>query len=131
MRCMGRKSSGSCSGSNQRDLEALGARAGLAAEDAALERAAHVVDDVAVGVGDDLLEVGTRVDAHQPDRLDVVARLLADLAHDGVGHRLAELDRAAGQAPAAVVAAAVEQQALGAEDDAGDAWTDDLHDERY
>jgi hypothetical protein len=85
------------------------------------------VNDVAVGVRDDLLQVGTGVDAHEPHRLDLVAGLLTHLAHDGVAHRLAEFDRASGEAPASVVAAAMEQQALGAEDDAGDTGPNDLH----
>jgi len=98
----------------------------LAAEQAALERAADVVDRVAVRVRDDLVQVGARVHADQADRLDVEARLLEHLADDGHGHGLAELDRPAGEPPAAVVAPPVEQKPLGREDDPRDARPDDL-----
>src|SRR5262249_56895724 len=80
------------------------------------ERAAHVVDDVAVGIGDDLVVQRIRVDADQAERLDVQPGLLADLADQRLPHRLARLHSAAGESPAPGVVATLEQHAALLED---------------
>src|SRR5215470_13897198 len=86
----------------------------------ALERHAHVVPDVAVRIADEL-ERRRRVHADQPPHRDDQSGLLAHFAHDGLLHRLADLDRAARQPPLAAVGALLEQEtAASIEDDGRD-----------
>jgi hypothetical protein len=90
--------------------ERLVRRGGGAARDGArLEAQVHGLDAAAVGVGDHL-HAGIGVDADEPAQRDLDAGLLAHLARRGVRDRLADLDVAAGQAPAPVVAALHQQQ---------------------
>jgi len=82
------------------------------------------VDHVAVGVGDDLAVLGRGVDADETQRHHLEPRLLAHLAHHRLGDRLARLHAAAGQAPEAVVGAALQQEPLAGEDDRRHAGAD-------
>src|SRR5262249_41635409 len=95
-----------------------------AADDPALEARAHVVDDVAVRVGDDLADRRRRVDADQADGRDLEPGFLTDLAHDRLTDRLARLDATAWESPEAIVAPAVEEKAVGREDDRRHAGAD-------
>ena len=55
---------------------------------------------------------GIGVHPDQPQRLDVEARLLAHLADDGAGDRLARLDPAARKSPAERVVPALQEDAV-------------------
>src|SRR5262245_6069084 len=84
----------------------------------ALERHAHVMPDVAVRIADEL-ERGRRVHADQPPHRDGQSGLLAHLPHARLVHRLADLDRAAGQPPLAAVGALLEEKTAAAIEDDG------------
>src|SRR5207302_869625 len=102
-------------------LEREGLVAGLQrpAAHRALEGHAHVVPDIPVGVADEL-ERRRRVHADHPPHRDDQSGLLVHFARDGVPNRLADLHRAAGQAPLTAVGALLEQEATAAvEDDGG------------
>src|SRR5260370_10790506 len=106
------------------EREGLVARLQRPAAHRALEADVDVVPDVAVRVAHDLAR-RVRVDADQPPHGDDQAGLLAHLAADRVRHRLADLDRAAGQPPLSSVGALLEQEAAAAvEDDGGHAGAD-------
>ena len=80
--------------------------------------------DVAVRVTHDL-QLGIRIHADQPPRRHGETRLLANLARDRIGHRLADLDGAARQSPLAAVRTLLQQETTTAiEDDGGDAGPD-------
>src|SRR5215470_2300699 len=84
----------------------------------ALERHAHVVPDVAVRIADEL-ERRLGVHADQAPHRHAQAGLFAHLAYDRALHRLADLDRAAGQPPLATVRALLEQEAAASIEDDG------------
>src|SRR5262249_51448419 len=80
-----------------------------------VEAEVDVVPHPPVGIADDL-EARIRIDADQAAYGPLVPRLLATLADDGVRHRLADLDRAPGQAPFSAVRPLLEEQAPLVED---------------
>src|SRR5438128_431105 len=86
----------------------------------ALERHAHVVPDVPVGIANEL-QSRRRVHADQPPRLDDESGLLVHFPRDGVQDGFADFHRATGEAPLPTVRTLLEQQATASiEDDGGD-----------